>query len=174
MISHPDHREAVTLIDEAVKIGARLFRACAEQGICPRTYRRWTAQAGAVKADGRPEAARPTPANALSEEERQKLVPLSCPPEFARLPPSQIVPLLADRGEYYARESRFYRVLKAHNLHHHRGRAAVPIPSEPKRPRATGPNQVWVWDITGLPGAVLGTYSVFNNKKLLSKTHMHV
>ena len=131
MIRNPDRREAVTLIDEAVKIGARLFRACAERGICPRTYRRWTAQAGAVKADGRPDAARPTPANALSEEERQKLVALSCPPEFARLPPSQIVPLLADCGEYYARESRFYRVLKAHDLHHHRGRAAAPIPTNP-------------------------------------------
>jgi transposase InsO family protein len=158
MISNPDRREAVTLIDEAVETGARLFRACAELGLCQRTYRRWTAQEGTVKADGRPEAARPTPTNALSEKERQKLVTLSCQPEFASLPPSQIVPILADRGEYYASESSFYRVLKAHDLQHHRGRAAAPSPSEPKRHWATGPNQVWVWDITWLPGAVLGTY----------------
>ena len=73
MISTQDRRDAVTLIDEAVKSGARLFRACAELGLCRRTYRRWTAQEGTVKADGRPEADRPTPANALTAEERQML-----------------------------------------------------------------------------------------------------
>lgn len=158
MISTQDRRDAVTLIDEALENGARLFRACAELDLCPRTYRRWTVLDGAVKADGRPGADRPLPANALSEEERQKLVALSCQPEFASLPPSQIVPILADRGEYYASESSFYRVLRAHDLQHHRGRAATPSQSEPKRHQATGPNQVWVWDITWLPGPVVGTF----------------
>lgn len=158
MISTQDRRDAVTLIDEAVKNGARLFRACTELGLCKRTYRRWTAQEGVVKADGRPEADRPTPANALSAEERQNIVTLSCQTEFASLPPSQIVPILADRGEYHASESSFYRVLKAHNLQHHRGRAAAPSPSEPKRHQASGPNEVWVWDITWLPGPIVGTF----------------
>lgn len=158
MISTQDRRDAVTLIDEAVMSGARVFLACAELGLCKRTYRRWTVLEGEVKADGRPDAARPVPANALSEAERQKLVALSCQPEFASLPPSQIVPILADRGEYYASESSFYRVLKAHDLQHHRGRAAAPSQSQPKRHQATGPNQVWVWDITWLPGPLAGTY----------------
>jgi len=158
MISTQDRRDAVMLIDEAVQSGARLFRACAELGLCQRTYRRWTAMEGAIKADGRPEAQRPKPANALSEAERQKLVTLACQPEFASLPPSQIVPVLADRGEYYASESSFYRVLKAHNLQHHRGRASAPSASEPKRHQASGPNQVWVWDITWLPGPAAGTF----------------
>lgn len=158
MISTQDRRDAVSLIDEAVASGARLFRACAELGLCKRTYRRWTTLVGTVKADGRPGAERPIPANALSAGERQKLVALSCHPEFASLPPSQIVPILADRGEYYASESSFYRVLKAHDLLHHRGRAAAPSASEPKRHQATGPNQVWVWDITWLPGPIAGTY----------------
>jgi transposase InsO family protein len=52
----------------------------------------------------------------------------------------------------------FYRVLKAHNLQHHRGRAARSVASEPNRHHATGPNQVWVWDIIWLPGPVLGTF----------------
>ena len=76
MISTQDRRDAVTLIDEALKNGARLFRACAELGLCPRTYRRWTVLDGAVKADGRPVADRPLAANALSEDERQKLIVL--------------------------------------------------------------------------------------------------
>ena len=113
---------------------------------------------GEVKVDGRPSAVRPVPANALSEAERQKLVELSCQPEFASLPPSQIVPILADRGEYLASESSFYRVLKDHDLQHHRGRASAPSHSEPKRHQADGPNQVWVWDITWLPGPLAGTY----------------
>ena len=158
MISTQDRRNAVTLIDEAMGNGARLFRACAELNLCPRTYRRWTVLEGTVKVDGRPGADRPLPANALSEEERQTLVAISCQPEFASLPPSQIVPMLADRGEYYASESSFYRVLKTHDLQHHRGRAIAPSKSEPKRHQATGPNQVWVWDITWLPGPVVGTF----------------
>ena len=158
MISTQDRREAVALIDEAVASGARLFKACAELGLCRRTYRRWHAAPGEVKADGRPEAVRPLPANALSEAERAQLIEVACQPEFANLPPSQIVPTLADRGEYLASESSFYRVLRAHQLQHHRGRAAAPQKSEPKRHQARGPNEVWLWDITWLPGPVAGTY----------------
>ncbi len=77
MISTQDRRDAVILIDEAVTSGARLFRACAELGLCKRTYRRWTVLTGEVKSDGRPRAVRPVPANALSEAERQQLVELS-------------------------------------------------------------------------------------------------
>ncbi|MBL8454449.1 MAG: IS3 family transposase, partial [Zoogloea sp.] len=80
-------------------------------------------------------------------------------PEFASLPPSQIVPALADRGTYLASESSFYRILRAHGLQHRRGRAAAPSPREPRRDQAHGPNQIWVWDITWLPGPVAGTYS---------------
>lgn len=158
MIGTQDRRDAVTLIDEAVASGARLFRACAELNLSSRTYRRWTEVQGEVKADQRPDAARPTPANALSKDERQHLVAVSCQPEFASLPPSQIVPMLADQGLYLASESTFYRVLKAHDLQHHRGRAAAPSHSEPKRHQASAANQVWVWDITWLPGPLAGTY----------------
>ena len=51
MISTQDRRNAVTLIDEAMGNGARLFRACAELNLCPRTYRRWTVLEGTVKVD---------------------------------------------------------------------------------------------------------------------------
>ena len=158
MIGIPDRRQAVTLINEAVASGARLPVACEEMGICKRTYRRWIDEAGEVKVDRRPEAARPAPANALSEVERAKLVEVACRPEYASLPPSQIVPMLADQGEYLASESTFYRVLRAQDLQHHRGRSAAPAKSVPKRHQASAPNEVWVWDITWLPGPVLGTY----------------
>jgi putative transposase len=158
MISTPDRRNAVTLINEAVESGARLYVACKEMGICKRTYRRWLDEEGQIMTDRRPEACRPIPANALSDIERVKLIEVACRPEFASLPPSQIVPILADQGEYLASESTFYRVLRAQDLQHHRGRSAAPVKSTPKRHQASAPNEVWVWDITWLPGPVQGTY----------------
>lgn len=44
----------------------------------------------------------------------------------SHLPPSQIVPHLADKGEYMVSESSFYRVLHAAGEQHHRGRAQPP------------------------------------------------
>jgi hypothetical protein len=43
MISVSDRRQAVELIDEARKNGARLELACRLIGITVRTYQRWTA-----------------------------------------------------------------------------------------------------------------------------------
>ena len=79
-------------------------------------------------------------------------------PEFASLPPTQIVPRLADCGKYIASESSFYRVLKAENQLHHRGRAHAPSRKKPTTHVATGPNQVYSWDITYCPTAVRGLY----------------
>lgn len=158
MISTQDRQKAVTLIDEAVCSGARRFMACRELAITSRTYRRWVSESGQVKADARPTAVRPVPANALSEAERAQIIATANAPEFASLPPSQIVPTLADRGCYLASESSFYRILRAHGMQHYRGRASRPNVRPPNRHRADGPNQVWVWDITWLPGPVAGTF----------------
>ena len=103
MISAPDRHRAVELIDEATAAGARRFPACAELRISERTYRRWTVE-GVVRADQRPEAPRPTPRNKLSDQERQAVLDVCHSKEFASLPPSQIVPRLADQGRYIASE----------------------------------------------------------------------
>ena len=158
MISTPDRRRAVALIDEAVFAGARHHKACGELKLSVRTVRRWRGEAGEIRADARPDAVRPKPANALSDEEHARIHEVLCCPEFASLPPSQIVPILADRNEYLGSESTMYRILHALALQHHRGRAARPSHSEPRRHQATRPNEIWVWDITWLPGPVLGTF----------------
>ena len=41
MISIQNRRDAITLIDETVTSGARLFMACAELAISARTYLRY-------------------------------------------------------------------------------------------------------------------------------------
>ena len=158
MISTPDRRETVELIEQAMAAGASQAKACEVLGLSPRTYQRWTREGG-VETDGRPEAQRPAPANRLSDAERARIIEICNRPEYASLPPSQIVPTLADQGEYIASESSFYRVLRAENQVHHRGRSQAPRQVEkPMAHRADGPNQVWSWDITYLASTVLGMF----------------
>lgn len=54
--------------------------------------------------DGRPQAIRPTPAHALSAEERQRILELTNEPQFAEPPPAQIMPTPTDEGTYIASE----------------------------------------------------------------------
>ena len=158
MISAPDRRKACALIEEAMEAGARQEWACAELGLTARTYRRWTDE-GEVTADGRPDAVRPTPRNKLSEAERAQVLAVCHQPEHASLPPSQIVPRLADAGEYIASESTFYRVLRAAGEQHHRGRSQAPRQSCPPTSHcATGPCETWTWDISYLPGPAKGLF----------------
>jgi putative transposase len=95
----------------------------------------------------------------LTEEERQRNLLTCNQPEFAALPPGQIVPILADRGLYIGSERSFYRVLHAHGQGHRRGRARPPQEPRPVPSlRSDGPNQVWSWDITYLPTSVRGVW----------------
>lgn len=157
MTGLPERRTMIEDIKQARTQGAGLEPACELIGISLRTYRRWT-QGGEIEADGRPTAARPQPAHRLSEAERDEVLRVCNEPRFASLPPSQIVPRLADEGVYLASESNFYRVLHAADQQQHRGRADAPSRKEPTSHEATGPNQVWCWDITYLPSRVLGLY----------------
>lgn len=139
--------------------GCRLEPACAELDISLRTFQRWVRDGDdAVSADRRTISARPEPANKLSEDERGQILAVANSEEFSSLPPSQIVPTLADRGVFIASESSFYRVLKAASQQHHRGRAKKPSSRVVTSHCATGPNQVWSWDITWLPAAIKGQY----------------
>ena len=138
----------MTWVDEAVEAGASKWRACEEVGISVRSYQRWLAS-GEVKADGRPTAVRPVPSNALTAAEREQVLAVCNSPAYSSLPPSQIVPRLADEGIYLASESTMYRVLKSADQQHHRGRAkARRTPGPAQTHKATGANQVWSWDIT--------------------------
>lgn len=52
------------------------------------------------------------PANKLGEHARQNVLQIANSTEFAALPPSRIVPILAQRGQYLTSESTFYRILR--------------------------------------------------------------
>ena len=134
-----ERRKLIEDIGVARAAGARLAPACESAGICLRTYRRWTRE-DAVAADRRGQAVRLTPAHPLSEAERAELLRVCSEPRFASLPPSQIVPRLADEGVYLASESSFYRVLHAASQQQHRGRADAPRRKPLTSHEATGPN----------------------------------
>ena len=97
---------------------------------------------GQVHADGRPLVQRPEPRNKLSDDERAAVPNLCNSAEFASLPPSRIVPeladprladpgladpRLADQSHYLASEASFYRILRAQGQQHHRDRAKSPV-----------------------------------------------
>ena len=150
-----DRVETLSLIDEAVGAGCRLDKACAELGVDPRTTQRWRLQAGGV--DGR-RGPKSSPKQKLSAVERAKVLACANLPEFRNLSPKQIVPRLADRGEYVASESTFYRVLREAGQLAHRGAVKPRSGRRPEEIIATGPNQVWSWDITYLRGPIRGKF----------------
>ena len=159
MITALDRNNAVTLINQAIDQGARQFKACEEMGISSRTYQRWTREKGEVKSDARPRAQRPEPKHKLTAEERSQILSTANSEEFQSLPPSQIVPTLADRGQYIASESSFYRVLREEKQQNARGRAQAPKRNNvPTTHSATNPNELWSWDISWLPGPAKGVY----------------
>jgi transposase InsO family protein len=174
MINASDRGEAMKLIDEAMSGGARQALACEELGVTARTVQRWRKS----PADGRVGGVRPAPANKLSEEERQAVLAAANRPDCASLTPHQIVPKLADEGIYLASESTFYRILKAAALGQRRGRSKAPVARPLTTHMATGPNQVWCWDITWMPTTVRGQYfywymvkDIYSRKLIVNEVH---
>ena len=157
MTSAEQRATLTTLIDEAMATGARLAPACAMLGLSARTVQRW--QCGAPESvDGRT-LRRHEPAHKLSADERAELLAVANSAEFAHLPPSQIVPRLADQQRYIASESTFYRVLReANQLAHRRSERPARTHSKPRALCADAPNQLYSWDITYLPTTIRGQY----------------
>jgi transposase InsO family protein len=154
-VTFADRAEVLALVANAVRDGSRQGLACEAVGVDERTLQRW--QRPATATDGRhgPLAA---PQNKLSVVEREKVLAVAASPEFRDKSPRQIVPTLADRGEYLASESSFYRILTAASQLAHRGRAGPKNRHRPKALEATEPNQVYSWDITFLLSTLRGRY----------------
>lgn len=126
-------------------------------GFSERTFQRW--QLGAEDTPDARTLRHEAPAHKLSVLERATLLAVANSTEFGHLPPSQIVPRLADQQRYIASESTFYRVLRAENqLAHRRPERVAHKRSKPRAACATQPNQLFTWDITYLPTTVHGLY----------------
>ena len=103
------------MIGEAHAAGAGLVSACGEMGICLRTLKRWRkALIGDGGGHDRRKGSPRRVLHKLCEEERQRILLTCNQPQYAALPPGQIVPALADQGLYIGSESSFYRVLHSY------------------------------------------------------------
>ena len=101
---------------------------------------------------------RPAAPNALSAGERDELLAVLDSPRFADKAPRQVWALLIDEGIYLGSVSTMYRLLReAGQVRERRAQAAHPARTKPEL-IATGPNQVWSWDITKLAGPRRGVY----------------
>jgi putative transposase len=129
--------------------------ACAALGVSRASlHRRRARRTGPVIA-GRP---RPSPRRALAAPERQAVLDLLHEPRFVDLAPAEIYASLLDQGRYVCSIRTLYRILaENHEVRERRRQMRHPVYVKPEL-LATGPNQVWSWDITKLMGPVKWTY----------------
>jgi len=160
MTSVLQRQKLLGLIHRACADGARLSVACRQIGMSSRSVQRWQ-RTGASQGDQRQSGQRHyvCPTNKLSEDEHGVVMATLNSDAFKDLAPSQIVPRLADSGVYLASESTMYRLLRQHGQRTHRRlERAAQQRSKPRALAATGPDQVFCWDITYLPTQVRGQH----------------
>jgi putative transposase len=89
---------------------------------------------------------------ALSATEKTTVREVLNSERFADLAPRQVYGTLLDEGEYYCSISTMYRILgEQGEVNERRQQRTHPTYTRPEL-LATGPNQVWSWDITWLRG----------------------
>ena len=166
-----DRQKALKILNEDFADGARACELALLLGVGLTMLQSWRRQfaVDSDDIDGRKGRHRQF-VHRLSEKERQR-IPLTCnESEFAALQLGQIMHIWADRRLYIGSERSFYGVL--HGQDHRRVRAQATTGAKAGTASgASGPNQVWSWDITYLPTSVRGVWpylylviDVWNNK----------
>ena len=93
---------------------------------------------------------RPTPPRARSAAERQEVLAVLHSERFIDRAPAEVVHTLLDENRYHCSERTMYRILAENaEVRERRDQLRHPAYAKPEL-IATGPNQVWSWDITKL------------------------
>ena len=101
---------------------------------------------------------RKTPARALDEHERERVLDVLASPRFVDRSPAEVVATLLDEGQYLCSERTMYRILATEQpVRERRNQLTHPLYTKPELV-ATAPNQTWSWDITRLLGPKRWTY----------------
>jgi putative transposase len=95
---------------------------------------------------------------ALPREERERILAVLHDDRFAELPPAEVYATLLDEGKYLCSIRTMYRILNAQGEVHERRRQLRHPHYQAPELLATGPNQLWSWDITKLKGPVKWSY----------------
>lgn len=138
--------------DLAPKVGVE--PACDALAVSRATYYRRYGEKAVVEEP----TPRPKPARALAEEEKQAVLDQLHSERFRDKAPAEVYATLLDEGTYLCSERTMYRILdEAAEVKERRNQLRHPAYKAPEL-LATGPNQVWSWDITKLLGPVKWTY----------------
>lgn len=105
-----------------------------------------------------PAPPRPQSPRALDDAERQHILDTFHLPEFADQPPTEVYAALLGRGIYLGSIRTMYRVLAAAGETKERRNQRLPHVHAKPSLKATGPNQVWTWDITKLATEQKGVF----------------
>jgi len=101
---------------------------------------------------------RPTPERALTPEEKEQVRQTLNSERFQDSAPRQVYATLLDDGEYLCSWRTMYRILDEYKeVRERRNQLRHPAYTKPQL-LATGPNQLWSWDITKLRGPAKWTY----------------
>lgn len=101
---------------------------------------------------------RPSPPNALSESERQRVLDLLHRSDYADLAVAQVWSRTLDEGTYLCSPSTMYRLLRANGETKERRRQrSHPAKKKPEL-MASRANEIWSWDISKLKGPARGIY----------------
>ena len=142
-----------------------LTRACDALGLNRATVYR--AQQQPVEREAAP---RPPSARRLSDEERDAVYTTLVSDEFADQPPLEVFASLLSRAIYLCSIRTMYRILHERGVVvEERRKQRVAHSFAVPRLVATAPNQVWVWDITRLPGHDGKPYYLYSIIDLFSR-----
>ncbi|MCP4921267.1 MAG: IS3 family transposase, partial [Proteobacteria bacterium] len=131
-------------------------QACSALSFPRSTFYRWRK---AAEAPQQPDVSPTTRSpRRLSEPEEQKVLDLLHSERFVDAAPAQVWATLLDEGIYLCSERTMYRLLERSGENRERRAQLEHPPYEKPELLASGPNQVWSWDVTKLLGPKKWTY----------------
>jgi putative transposase len=135
----------------AQNVGARA--ACDALGVPRASYYRYQSRLERAR-----QGERPASPLALTREEQQVVLALLHAERFVDKAPPEVYATLLDEGIYHCSIRTMYRLLaREGEVYERRGQRRLVHYRKPEL-LATGPNQVWSWDITKLKGPVKWSY----------------
>jgi putative transposase len=138
---------------EAIASRTGVRRACESLGVAPASYYRSRAPK-----PRRPRPRRPAPPRALAPAERAQVLEVLHSPRFVDAAPAAVHAALLEDGTWHCSVRTMYRILAAADeVRERRHQLRHPVYKKPEL-LATGPNQVWSWDLTKLRAAAKWTY----------------